>query len=435
MQSPKSVPKPVSKPREIGGFVLGTLASMLGALALGYAGLWVFAPKDASPPDTKSLEAKLEVASSAQTAITSKLETLKTFRLEPRQFFEQRGWSNSEANRLLDGYKSDLANFEAFSRLERVVSLSRDPKLNTFELFNSSLTNTSLLNIAKLADLMLVRAELKGRSSDPKGFFDDLLIVARVAKLTRDSAGTLVEYLVGSKMLRSSLERLRAGVLSLDMNPNEWKSRLDALAALRPNPEELQNSLKTEFRMQQLAVQDASSNPNGLLQTLGAVGNQGSSLTEQISLLLPKTYNFQANTTLGWFNDYANSIVGGSLSCPPPQKAILEVVGKIQNQTQNIFAPNAIGRSLFAYLAPNTTSIMDSRCKLASDFAATMTVTALRGFQLGNKDLPKKLNELTEKYLSALPIDPYSSNSQPLELNLQRQVLQSKSGAVFKLGF
>jgi hypothetical protein len=435
MQSPKSVPKPVSKAREIGGFVLGTLASMLGALALGYAGLLVFAPKDASPPDTTALTAKLELASSNQTAITAKLENLKAFRLEPRQFFEPRGWSNSEANRLIDEYKPDLANFEAFSKLNRVVSVSVDPKLNTFELFNSSLTNKSLLNIAKLADLMLVRAELKGRSSDPKGFFDDLLIVAQVAKLTRDSAGTLVEYLVGSKMLSSSLERLRAGVLSLDMKPYEWKSRLDALAALSPDPEELQNSVKTEFRMQRLAVQEASSNPNNVLQTLGVVGNQGSSLTEQISLLLPKTYNFQANTTLGWFSDYANSVLNGSLSCPPPQKAILEVVGKIQNQTQNIFAPNAIGRSLFAYLAPNTTSILDSRCKLASDFAATMTAAALRGFQLENKDLPKKLNELTEKYLSALPTDPYSSTAQPLELNLQRRVLQSKSGATFKLGF
>ena len=64
-----------------------------------------------------------------------------------------------------------------------------------------------------------------------------------------------------------------------------------------------------------------------------------------------------------------------------------------------------------------------------------MTVAALRGFQLENKDLPKKLDALTEKYLSKLPTDPYSSSNQPLELNLQRRVLQSKSGATFKLGF
>ncbi len=435
MQPSKSVQKPVSKSREVGGFVLGTLASMVGALALGYATLWIFAPKDASSPDITALAAKLEVASDAQTAITAKFETLKTFRLEPKQFFEMRGWSNSEANRLLDEYKTDLANFEAFSKLERVVSVSRDPKLTTLESFNSSLVNPSVLNIAKLADLMLVRAELKGRSSDPKGFLDDLLIVARVAKQIRASGGTMLEYLIGTKILRSTLERLRAGVLSLDMKPTEWKSRLDALAAFSPTPEELQNSVKTEFRMQQLAVQDASSNPTGLLQSLGAVENRGSSLPERISLLLPKTYNFQANTTSNWFVDYANSIVSGSTSCPPPQKEILEVVGKIQNQTQNIFAPNAVGRSLFAYLAPNLGSIMDSRCKLATDFAATVTVAALRGFQLENKDLPKKLEAVTEKYLSALPIDPYSSNQQPLELNLQRRVLQSKSGETFKLGF
>jgi hypothetical protein len=435
MQPSKSVQKPVSKSREVGGFVLGTLASMVGALALGYGALWVFAPKDAAPVDTSALSAKLEVASSTQTAITSKFETLKTFRLEPKQFFEQRGWSNSEANRLLDEYKTDLANFEAFSKLSRVVSLARDPKSNTFELFNSSFSNASLLNIAKLADLMLVRAELKGRSSDPKSFLDDLLIVARVAKLQRDAGGTTLEYLIGTKMLRSTLERLRAGMLSLDMKPSEWKSRLDALAALAPNAEELQNTIKTEFRMQQLAVEEATRNPQLALQTLGAVDNRGSSLPEKISLLLPKSYTFQANTTLQWFGDYANSIVTGSTSCPPPQKAILELVGKIQNQTQNIFAPNAVGRSLFAYLAPNLGSIMDSRCKLATDFAATLTVAALRGFQLENKDLPKNLEPLTAKYLSKLPTDPYSSTAQPLELNLQRRVLQSKSGEVFKLGF
>ena len=94
MQPSKSVQKPVSKSREVGGFVLGTLASMVGALALGYAGLWIFAPKDASPPDTSALTAKLEVASSAQTAITSKLETLKTFRLEPKQFFVDSSFSS-----------------------------------------------------------------------------------------------------------------------------------------------------------------------------------------------------------------------------------------------------------------------------------------------------------------------------------------------------
>ncbi len=435
MQTSKSVQKPVSKSREVGGFVLGTLASMVGALALGYAGLWLFAPADASPPDTTALAAKLEVASVAQTAITAKLETLKAFRLEPKQFFETRGWSNSEANRLLDEYKTDLANFEAFSKLDHVVSVSRDPKLNTFESFNSSLVNPSVLNIAKLADLMLVRAELKGRSSDPKGFLDDLLIVARVAKLQRDAGGTTFEYLVGSKMLRSTLERLRAGVLSLDMKPAEWKSRLDALAALTPNPEELQSTMKTEFRMQQLAVQEAQINPKNSLQALGGLDSKSSSLTEQISFLLPGRYNFQANTTLGWLRDYSNSIVSGSASCPPNQDTVLEVVKNVQSQTPNIFAPNAVGRSLFAVVVPNVGVMMDSRCKLATDFAATLTVAALRGFQLENKDLPKKLESLTEKYLSKLPADPYSSTAQPLELNLQRRGLQSKSGATFKLGF
>jgi hypothetical protein len=436
MQPPKPVPKAVSKSREIGGFVLGTLAFMLGALALGYAALWIFAPADASPPDTTALTAKLEVASSAQTAITAKLENLKAFRLEPRQFFEPRGWSNSEANRLIDEYKPDLANFETFSRLDRVVSASRDPKLSTFESFNSSYVKPSLLNIAKLADLMLVRAELKGRSSDPKGFLDDLLIVARVAKRMRDAGGTTFEYLIGSKMLRSTLERLRAGVLSLDMKPSEWKSRLDALVALAPNPEELQNIMKTEFRMQQLAVEEATRNPRIGLQILGAVDStKSSSLTEQISFLLPGRYNFQVNTTLGWLRDYSNSIVSGSISCPPKQDALLEVFNKVQNQTPNIFAPNAVGRSLFAVVVPNVGVIMDSRCKLATDFAATVTVAALRGFQLESKDLPKTLNVLTEKYLSKLPTDPYSRNQQPLELNLQRRVLQSKSGATFKLSF
>jgi hypothetical protein len=434
MQPSKFVQKPVSKSREVSGFVLGTLASMVAALALGYGALWVFAPKDASSPDTTALTAKLEVASSAQTAITSKLETLKAFRLEPKQFFEQRGWSNSEANRLLDEHKTELANFEAFSKLERVVSVSRDPKLTTFETFNSSYVKPSLLNIAKLADLMLVRAELKGRSSDPKGFLDDLLIVARVAKLQRDAGGTTFEYLVGSKMLRSTLERLRGGVLSLDMKPSEWKARLDALVVLAPNAEELQSTMKTEFRMQQLAVEEASRNPQIALQTLGAVDStQSSSLTERISFLLPGRYNLQANTTLGWLRDYSISIVTGSVSCPPNQSALLKVVKNVQSQTPNIFAPNAVGRSLFAVVVPNVGVIMDSRCKLATDFAATLTVAALRGFQLENKDLPKTLEPLTKKYLSKLPTDPYSGK--PLELNLQRRVLQSKSGETFKLGF
>jgi hypothetical protein len=430
MQPSKPVSKPTSKPREVGGFVLGTLASMLGALALGYGALWIFAPKDASSPDTSALNAKLEVASSAQTAITTKLETLKTFRLEPKQFFEMRGWSNSEANRLLDEHKTELANFEAFSKLNRVVSVSRDPKLTTLELFNASLSNKSLLNIAKLADLMLVRAELKGRSSDPKGFFDDLLIVARAAKLERDAGGTIIEYLIGSKMLRLTLERLRAGMLSLDMKPSEWKSRLEALRALGPTPVELQNSIKTEFRTQQLSVQNSES----LLQSLR--GNQSSSLTETVLFLLPRAYNFQPNNTLRLFMDYSNSIFQSSLSCPGQSKSMLEIGEKIQQQmTSVMFAPNVTGRLLLMVLTPNFGSIISSRCKLASDFAATITVAGLRAFQLENKDLPKKLEMLTGKYLSKLPTDPYSSNSQPLALNLQRRVLQSKSGATFKLGF
>ncbi len=430
MQPSKSVQKPVSKSREIGGFVLGTLAAMLGALTLGYAALWLFAPADSSPPDTSALSAKLEVASSAQTAITAKLETLKAFRLEPKQFFEIRGWSNSEANRLLDEYKADLASFEAFSKLDRVVSVSRDPKFTTLEFLNSSLVNPSLLNIAKLADLMLVRAELKGRSSDPKGFFDDLLIVARVAKLQRDAGGTILEYLIGSKMLRLTLERLRAGMLSLDMKPTEWKSRLDALRALSPTPEEVQNSIKTEFRIQQLAVQD----PESWLQSFK--GNQTADLSEKILFLLPRSYNFQPNNTLRLFTDYSNSALQSSLSCPGRSKSMLEIGKKIEQQMIPArLAPNVIGRLLLTVLTPNFGSVISSRCKLASDFAATMTVTALRAYQLENKDLPKKLEMLTGKYLSELPADPFSSTAQPLELNLQQRVLQSKSGATFKLGF
>ena len=76
------------------------------------------------------------------------------------------------------------------------------------------------------------------------------------------------------------------------------------------------------------------------------------------------------------------------------------------------------------------------RWHLPSDESgAGVTVAALRGFQLENKDLPKKLDAVTEKYVSKLPTDPYSTGAQPLELNLQRRVLQSKSGETFKLGF
>jgi hypothetical protein len=428
MQSTRTV----SKSRSIAGFLLGTFGFMLGALGLLYIALWGFAPRDAAAPDTRNLAAKLEVVPPEQGAITARLETLKAFRLEPNQFFQTRGWSNSEANRLLDEYKPDLANFEAFSKLERFVSPALDPQIDSFERFNAKTINPSLLNIAKLADLMLVRAELKGRSSDPKGFLEDLLIVARVSKLERNAGGTLIEYLIGSKMLRLSLERLRAGMLSLDMKPTEWKSRLDALASLAPTPEELQNAVKTEFRMQQLAVRDAPSRLTELPKILSALNGQRASPSEQIASLLPERYNFQPNTTLGWFVDYAKGMIDASPSCPPDRSKLQPFINQALNQSNNVFAPNAVGQLLFAYLAPSAIAT-DARCKLSTDLAATITVAALRGFQLETKNLPKNLSELEGKYLSKLPIDPYSGS--PLELNLPRRILQSKSGATFKLGF
>ncbi len=430
----KSTPRERQTTREITGFILGVVGFMLAGLVAIYLGLLIFAPRDANAPDTQDLQAKLEIASPTQTAITAKFATLKKFRLDPNQFFQIRGWSNSEANRLLDEYKPDLANFEAFSKLPAVVSQSRNPTIKTFTEFTQA-TNFNLLNVAKLGDLMLIRAELKGRSNDPRGFLDDLLIVARVAKLERNSAGTLLEYLVGSKMLRSVLERFRAGILSLDMKPNEWKSRLDALANLEPNPLELQNTIKTEFRMQQLGISETSSNPSSMLKNLQiqSPDEQNSDLLSQITSILPANYVFQKNTTLTWFSNYAKAVIQASNNCPPNQKESLTILDNFQKQFTNPLSANGTGRSLFAYLLPNYNSILDARCKLATDFAATITVGALRGYQLERKDLPKTLSSLVPDYLSKILPDPFSSN--PLELDFQRRVLQSKSGAVFKLGF
>jgi hypothetical protein len=418
------------------GLVLG---GALVAWASVFFALYLLAPRDAAPPQDDDVLPALKRIPDEQNAVNALLDgasKLELRNIEPRRFLEPQNWSSSEAGRLTTANEAALKLFEAALKRPQSLSLTRRPEFESLEAFQRDAIPARLLDVHRMAELMLVRAELKLRASDHQGAWQDMLTVARVGAKLRQAHGILIEHSVWTSFERLALDRMRVSLeRSRSLNASAWRERLTQLSGLDPDPNSLREALKTEYRYQRLNVEALRFNPRGAGDQLQRwiasadppVADPLLGLNNLALRLVPVHYAFAPNRTLNELAARTRTMMALAGVCQPPaETAPTRLVGAWQ--------ANSVGQNLIALIAPRIDQD-NPDCALRLSLAVLETEMALRVFQLEQGSLPPVLEALSPAYLRRLPFDPYTNPPKPLQYDARQKNLRSQSGLLFQIKF
>lgn len=138
--------------------------------------------------------------------------------------------------------------------------------------------------------------------------------------------------------------------------------------------------------------------------------------------LLPEAYTFQPNRTLDWlaahYRGYQrdSAVPCARLEPAPPEPSDWQ-------HRRAILDRNGVG-SVILQSMPSHRRFQDRRCVGDTELAATVTLLAIRAYQLDHGGLPESLDDLIPAYLSTLPHDGF--DDAPLRYSKTARRLHSR---------
>ena len=415
-----------------------TVAGLAVLWSVVFLGLFFLGPRDGAAPDDSAILPTLERIPDEQNAMVALLgavDQLALRDLEPRRFLDPKNWIPSEADRLVTANTTALQAFEAALERPQSLSRARQPEFTDLESFQREAVPPNIVGVHQLAELMLVRAELKRRSNDADGAWQDMLTVAQAGRRVRQAKGTLIEYMVGASFERLALDRMRLALPESKLDAATWRERLKVIQALATDGSGLQEALKSEYRFQRLNVEAFRVDQDRARTQLASLAANNDPPVQEavfgfgpwLQRLFPAHYVFAPNRTLERLTTRTTALLASSGVCVPPSEPI-------PPSLPMPWQPNAVGESLIALTAPNPGSF-DPDCGRRLSLAVLETEIALRLHQLERIALPPDLDALKPAYLKALPLDPYANPPAPLKYDATQKNLRSESGLAFELGF
>ncbi len=418
---PMRYTSPIMRP-----FLVGI--ALVFVLLLGFnLGLPLFAP-DQPSPTRANLEPKLEPVPDLGNALpffsraTAKMDLKK---IEPRLFLQPGNWIQSEAARLLSGNTEALETFEVGIAKNKSFSPARDPYFQTYDQVSVVALPRDVQGWHQLGELLLLRANLKLKSGDSKGAWQDFFLVWKAANLIRNSKGSLLELDVGDSLGQLVLAQMRNAMRASQFEDKTWRSLLKNLQSQAPSSTALEESLKSERRFFRLALDAATGKtPNQTLQI-----NVASPLVR----FMPKAYALQSGKTLETYTLWLEGILQRAGNCPEAKEA--EAPANPSFLNTNPLIPNSIGNALLTSWVPPY-GLATRTCKLEQAFRATQVTLALHATVALTQGVPPaNINALEGRYFDKMPTDPFSASNQGFQWDINGKLLRSEDGTGYNVEF
>ena len=259
----------------------------------------------------------------------------------------------------------------------------------------------------KMGKVMALKARHERLAGEHPEATRTCISLLRFGNIIQNDAEGIINYLVGISVLQLGLTQAQDLAHDQDIPLEDLKRLSEALATLGPFDRGPIRAIKGEYKMDANTI-DRFRAGTFDWAALGA--------GETCSSLKGKRYSnyvFQPNKTKLTFANYYRDMIKNA---PRPyahmnRYDVEEVLGLKGSKAKRILCPNAIGGILLGALLPGLTDLLERKCRTECSVVATRLLAACNAYLREEGKLPKDLQALVPKYLSAIPNDPYDGQA------------------------
>ena len=415
--------------------VLIVLAAVVGLLGAAAIVTLVILSIDEPPPDVADLEVhRLDVADEENVYwYFTRMSNVLDMPEETGESSEEEGeeaeppTGRALVDAIREGEAWDAAfvedlwqrNQEAVRLLEQGLACStiQAPQMR----FDSEIPEVfAWIDVARLLDL---HAMLLFKQDEEAEAFEEAIRLVRFGHAIESSKGGLVLYLVGKMVKGTGIERLRAMLPGMALEPQ----LLVEYAALLGKLEDSETALADTFRAEhESCVSMFEDFLAGRISSDGS-GEQMEHGMPPIELLrkagITAGIYLKPNQTRRFFAETFRVAIE---NIPRPYVEMQEIKrpwSKKQGVVLNLLLGNIGGRILCGILLPAVSSVIEERVQAKTQLAATRALLAMKAFKVEKGRLPETLDELVPEYLEAVPLDDF--DGKPLRYNPEKKVVYS----------
>jgi len=390
--------------------ILGTL---IFGLIITFSFLNIFLGRDIPPIDDSDLWlSKIEIPKSENAFYylnQAREEMYLPEEKERRKLFQEmvegKSWDTDFAKELIE------KNEKVFDYFEKAITLPyfQFPQLQNPRTIDIETYLPGMEEFRYIAQLNSIKANYLLSQGKEEEALDLIFKTIKIGQMIEDSPrAPLITYLLGMAIKETGLQRLRMTIPKLTLSPGKLKNYIAEIEEFKENEEGLIRAMKMEYI--------------GLTNTKSRIDKIffGELSKEELKKLDMEDFYFEIKG-IAYFNYlykpnqsqkiyaqyYRNFIDNAKKDCNEIKVVKIKPLAP-HSKIKMLFTENVIGKIFHDTTAVAFSGILERKCLEDFSTNGTQLLMAIKAYQIETGKLPSSLKELTPKYLSEIPKDPFN---------------------------
>jgi len=364
-------------------------------------------------------------------------DLLKTLKIDEegykfKDYVAGKTWSQSVVNKKLEKNKVALNYFDAAAKKSayQIPELADPPKISF-----AAMPAAPYKDYQAISRVEALKAlSLFGQGKE-KEAFEEAFKILSVAQKIHDSQCSLGQYLMALSMKDIALQTIQRLARLTTLSSADLINYISQLEKYKQSDEGLKTAFKGEYLILAASIDLMSAKSNNIKNQ-----QEFNDLPAASKYLGINNFYFEPNNTKilhanrirGLISGISDSQYGesGKISFP-----FLSEINKTKSIGNDLFSRsykmyytrNSIGKILYslAIPSPSLSSAIGKKYNQIFQTEATQTTLAVKAYYLDVRAYPESLERLVPKYLSQLPVDPFSSDKKLIEYLKDKLILRS----------
>ncbi len=390
--------------------ILGTL---IFGLIITFSFLNIFLGRDIPPIDDSDLWlSKIEIPKSENAFYylsQAREEMYLPKEKEKRKFFQEmvkgKNWDIDFAKELIE------KNEKVFDYFEKAITLSyfQFPQLQNPRTIDERTYLPGMEEFRYIAQLNSIKANYLLSQDKEEEALDLIFKTIKMGQMIEDSPRPLlINYLFGMAIKEIGLERLRMTIPKLTLSPDKLKNYIAEIEKFKENEEGLIRAMKMEYILLTNTKSKIDKIFFGELSKEELKKLDMEDVYFEIKGTTYFNYLYKPNQTQKIFAQYYRNFIDNAKKDCNEIKVVKIKPLAPHSKIKMLFTENVIGKVFHDISMANLSGILEKKCLEDFSINGTQLLMAIRAYQIETGKLPSSLKDLTPKYLSEIPKDPFN---------------------------
>lgn len=391
--------------------IIGVLLGLVFALFLGLKIYWTLNGADEPAPDDSDLMPEIKKVPDGDNAYLDLIKIKINMPERGWEIFnkykERTLWDQAYVENLISKNKE---NFENFYRAANKTKFQYPP-LADQKNYTSSLNLVSINSFKQFSEIVSIEAIYLAKQGKEREALDEINKLLSIAQKIQDSGNTLITNLISVAVKKVGINSVREITLSNKsrLSSDDLIQNIKKLDIYKENEHGLVSTWKSEYLMQKNSINIIIKE---IKNPVGSVKNFKKVLSiEDLIGKFNSSFAFKPNETQKLFANntrihientkkFCNEIIPGNK---------IDKNYAATDLKNLIFTENYFGKKLASIYIVSLFSVIDKKCSEDANIIETQLLLALKAYEQDNSGKKaSKLSDLVPKYLSEVPVDPFS---------------------------